>query len=256
MGISIRPTMASKPTTLGEVLSKGFASKQDRNTVAWLWRTLQRLLDFGLLVCIFALSVWWLLGSSGSKNTQVLILLSALVIIWWFVVRRVRTGKQHFLLANDRQGFLRGLRLDEKTAVFDGSNIYHLGHDNGLDAQPLGEIANLLRSQGYRIVCFFDANIFHTLSEHGAFPSSQRHSLILLAQVFGLKDDEVYVVPGGVQADKYILEALKHMPISFAVTNDKYRDYASKYPTVMKDHLWRKGVVISDGETKLLQHRV
>jgi hypothetical protein len=60
------------------------------------------------------------------------------------------------------------------------------------------------------------------------------------------------VVPSRVQADEYILEALKHLPISFAVTNDQFRDYAKKYPTVMKDNLWRKGVVISRNEIKLL----
>ena len=138
--------------------------------------------------------------------------------------------------------------------MIDGSNIYHLGHDHRLDAQPLGEIADLLRSQGYRVVCFFDANIFHTLCEHGAFPRDKRHSLELLSSIFGLEDDEIYVVPSGVQADKYILECLKNMPISFVVTNDKYRDYASKYPTVMKDNLWRKGVAISGGEVTLLHH--
>ncbi len=78
----------------------------------------------------------------------------------------------------------------------------------------------------------------------------------MLEDIFGLKEDEIYVVPSGVQADKYILECLKCLPISFAVTNDKFRDYAHQYPTVMKDNLWRKGVVISGGEIKLLQHRL
>lgn len=147
---------------------------------------------------------------------------------------------------------MHGLRLDEKTAVLDGSNIYHLGHDNGLDAQPLGEIAHDLRAQGYRIVCFFDANIFYTLGEHGAFRSGKRHSLVMLERIFGLKENEIYIVPSGVQADKYILECLKNMPICFAVTNDRFRDYANQYPTVMKDNLWRKGVVISGDKIRLL----
>lgn len=182
------------------------------------------------------------------------ILFLAVVVFWWFVFGRPQDRKPHFLLANDRQGFVRGLRLDEKAAVFDGSNIYHLGHDNKMDAQPLGQIVDLLRSEGYRIICFFDANIFHTLCEHGAFPSEQLHSLAMLEDIFGLKADEIYVVPSGVQADRYILECLKYMPISFAVTNDRYRDYQSQYPTVMKDNLWRKGVVISGNDVKLLHH--
>ena len=79
--------------------------------------------------------------------------------------------------------------------------------------------------------------------------------MAMLEDIFGLKEDEIYVVPSGVQADKYILECLKYMPISFAVTNDRFREYANQYPTVMKDNLWRKGVMISGGQIKLLQHR-
>ncbi|KIN68784.1 NYN domain-containing protein [Sulfitobacter donghicola] len=146
------------------------------------------------------------------------------------------------------------LRLDKKSVVIDGSNIYHFGHDNKLDAQPLGEIAAQLRSEGYRVICFFDANIFHTLGGHGAFLRGTPHSVPQLEDIFGLQRDEIYVVPSRVQADKYILECLKYMPICFAVTNDRFRDYASQYPTVMQDHLWRKGVSISDGKTKLQKH--
>ncbi|MEB8330815.1 hypothetical protein OO009_15790, partial [Flavobacteriaceae bacterium KMM 6897] len=104
----------------------------------------------------------------------------------------------------------------------------------GVDAQPLGAIANQLREEGYRVVCFFDANIYYTLHEHGAFPAEERHSPALLEDIFGLHRNEIYVVPSGVQADKYILESLKHLPASFAVTNDQFRDYAKDYAKVMK----------------------
>jgi hypothetical protein len=247
--------MTLKPITLGEALSDGFDAKPGLNIGARIQHTLLKLLNFALLACISALTLWWFLWPLDVDSAQVLILLAVLVSIWWLVKRGVHANKQHFLLINDRQGFMHRLRLDEKTAVFDGSNIYHLGRENGLDAQPLGEIVDLLRSQGYRIVCFFDANIFHTLGEHGAFRKGTRHSLAMLEGIFGLKKDEIYVVPSGVQADRYILECLKHMPISFAVTNDRFRDYENQYPTVMKDNLWRKGVVVSGNEIKLLQHR-
>ena len=78
----------------------------------------------------------------------------------------------------------------------------------------------------------------------------------MLERVFGLSEDEIYVVPSGVQADKFILECLRYVPISFAVTNDRYRDYTNEYAAVMRDDLWRKGVAISGNEVKLLQHRV
>jgi hypothetical protein len=163
--------------------------------------------------------------------------------------------KPHSLLLNDRQGFMRNLRLDAKTAIFDGSNVYHFGHDNGLDAQPLGLLAQQLRNEGYRIVCFFDANIFYTLQEHGAFSAEQVHSLAMIEDIFGLKPNEVYIVPSGVQADLYVLNTLKHLPISFAVTNDQFRDYTKQFPDVMKGNQWRKGILISKGELKLRQHK-
>lgn len=250
----MRKTLAAKPTKLGEALSQDFDTNQELMISSWFWKLLQQGFYFGLLACLSALALWWFLGRPDVDAVPALIFLTAMIVFWWFVHRQFRGKKQHFLLANDRQGFMRDLQLDEKTAVFDGSNIYHLGRAHKLDAQPLGEIVYLLRLQGYRIVCFFDANIFHTLGEHGAFPTGKRHSLALLERIFGLQKDEIYIVPGGVQADKYILECLKFMPISFAVSNDKYRDYASQYPTVMKDKLWRKGVAISGDEIKLLQH--
>ena len=256
--------MKHEPITLGDILAPVEPKKPRFNFGMWLRNTAYTLLSFSLLTAISALPLWWFLVRPDMDRNTMLVLLAALTILWLAVYHRPRAfsprkktkhPKAHSLLANDRQGFMRDLRLDAKTVIFDGSNIYHFGHDNKLDAQLLGAIAHQLRAEGYRIVCFFDANIFHRLSEHGAFPSDQRHSIAMLDDIFGLRLDEIYVVPKGVQADKYVLDSLKHLPISFAVTNDQYRDYAKKYPTVMKGNQWRKGVVISKGEIKLRQHR-
>lgn len=256
----MRNTLASDPTTLGEAIARDH--RANRRVKTGPWRAVLKLVNVSLSVCLPALAIWALLGQPDVDRGSVYILFASLILCGWFVLliigRILPQGgpsyKQHFLLTGDRQGFMRNLELDAKTAVFDGSNIYHLGHKNGLDAQPLGEVADLLRSQGYRIVCFFDANIYFTLREHGAFQKKERHVPSLLSDIFGLSNDEIYVVPSKVQADKYILECLKHLPISFAVTNDQYRDYAEQYPTVMEDSLWRKGVEISDGEITLLRH--
>ncbi len=256
--------MKHEPTTLGDILTPVERKKPRFNFGVWLRYAIYTLLNFSLLVTILALPMWWLLMRPDMDRNFMLILLAALLALWFVVYRQRRAFKQgrkatrprtHSLLANDRQGFMRDLRLDAKTVIFDGSNIYHFGRDNGLDAIPLGMLAHQLRTEGYRIVCFFDANIFYTLNEHGAFPDDQQHSLAMLDDIFGLRKDEIYIVPSGAQADKYILESLKHLPVSFAVTNDQFRDYAKKYPTVMKGNQWRKGVVISKNEIKLLQHR-
>ncbi len=253
--------MKHEPITLGDKLTPAEPKKLDLNFGGRLRNTLYTVLNFSLLTAIAALPLWWSLVRPDIDKNIILPLLAALIALWLFVHLGLRAPKprkkaMHPLLANDRQGFMRDLRLDAKAAIFDGQNIYHFGHDNGLDAQPLGAIVHQLRAEGYRIVCFFDANIFYTLIDHGAFNSDQRHSLVMLEDIFGLRRDEIYVVPSGVDADKYILDSLKHLPISFAVTNDKYRNYAKKYPTVMKGNQWRKGVVISKNEIKLLQHRL
>jgi len=257
--------MDRRPTTLGDKLAPNKSNKPGFSFSGWGQNALYTLLNYYLLTAVFALPLWWILMRPDIDRNIVLVLLTGLIALSLLVRHRLHATrlrqketrrKPHSLLANDRQGFMRDLQLDAKTAIFDGSNIYHFGHSNGLDAQPLGEIANQLRGEGYRIVCFFDANIFYTLTEHGAFPSDQPHSLAMLEVIFGLSADEIYVVPSGVQADKYVLDSLNHLPISFAVTNDQFRDYAKKYPSVMKGNQWRKGVVISNNEIKLLQHRL
>jgi hypothetical protein len=257
--------MKHEPITLGDKLAPVEPKKLRFNCGARLRNTLYTALNFSLLTVITTLPLWWFLLRPDMDRNIILVLLAALIALWLFVYRGLRATKHrkeathlktHSLLANDRQGFMRDMRLDAKTVIVDGSNIYHFGRDNGLDAQPLGLIVHQLRAEGYRIVCFFDANIFYTLNKHGAFLSDQQHSLAMLEGIFGLRKDEIYVVPSGAQADKYVLDSLKHLPISFAVTNDQFRDYAKKYPTVMKGNQWRKSVVVSKNEIKLLQHRL
>jgi hypothetical protein len=158
--------------TLGDKLLPGKPEKPGFSFGAWLRTLFYTVLNFSLLMAISALLFWWLLIRPDMDRNTMLFLFATLIALWLFVYRKLSATKPHYkphyLLANDRQGFMRDLRLDKKTVIFDGSNIYHFGHDNGLDAQPLGKIAHQLRTQGYRVVCFFDANIFYTLSEHGA----------------------------------------------------------------------------------------
>jgi hypothetical protein len=175
-----------EPITLGDKLAPVEPKKPPFNFGAWLQNTVYTVLNFTLLTAISVLPIWWFLMRPDMGGNIILTLLAVLIALWLYVYRGFRAikprkkathPKTHSLLANDHQGFMRDLRLDAKTAIFDGSNIYHFGHDNGLDAQPLGLIAHQLRTEGYRIVCFFDANIFYTLNKHGAFPSDQQHSV-------------------------------------------------------------------------------
>lgn len=252
--------MTGHPKTLGQALAPVIEPKPHSNTSLSITQRLLR----GLVLVVYAAGILWALTLFQTLHLGWIsgLVVSWIVLRWWlFAARKAKTQrskdyrKPHFLLAGDQQRFMGGLRLDAKTAVIDGSNIYHFGHSNNLDAQVLGAVVAQLRDEGYRIVCFFDANIYHRLHEHGAFSIQTRHKLPLLMDIFGLEAKEIYVVPSGVQVDKYVLSVLHHMPRSFAVTIDKFRDYAKQYGAVMTGDEWRKGVTISKNEIKLFKHR-
>ncbi|MCG3267774.1 hypothetical protein [Yoonia sp. I 8.24] len=254
--------MTYEPKTLGDKLALITAARPKQTLLLAIFKVLIFLGNLGLFVavCFLTLLLTNVLPSHEIERDAIMTGLMVfggvwvLFILWQLAERKRSTTTSHGLLKFDRQGFMRNLRLDAKTAIIDGSNIYHFGHEKKVDAQPLGMLAHALREEGYRIVCFFDANIYFTLIEHGAFSARNRHELGLLIDIFGLRADEIYIVPSGVQADDFILESLHQLPISFAVTNDLYRDYAQKYPDVMQSKHWRKGVVLTKNEVKLRQH--
>ena len=148
------------------------------------------------------------------------------------------------------------LKLADKTAVFDGNNIYHFGRERGFGTKVLRTLVRKLRAEGFRVVCFFDANIYFTLLENGEFQKGrERFSVGILRNLFGLREDEIYVVPNGRQADEFILESLDLLPISFAVTNDRFRDFEARYDFLREGKDWRKGVAVKNGDVLLHNHR-
>lgn len=124
---------------------------------------------------------------------------------------------------------MKSLKLADKTALFDGNNIYHFGLNHGIGASALKILVQNLRADGYRIVCFFDANIYFRLRDNGAFLKGAPFSPQLLRTAFDLRPNEIYVVPSRFQADRFIVETLSHLPLSFTVTNDRFRDFAKEY---------------------------
>jgi hypothetical protein len=203
-----------------------------------------------LLSLIMGLLLWWVFAS-------LLFGVAALIVCALGLIAITPAGnwKGHFLVSGDQQGFMKNLKLSEKTAIFDGSNIYHFGLENGFGKKALEILIHELRSDGFRVVCFFDANIYFTLRENGEYQNgTEKFSTNILQRIFGLKETEIYVVPSGIQADRFILESLSLLPVSFAVTNDRYRDYEAKYDFLTKDFQWRKGVKISEGNLLLYQH--
>jgi uncharacterized membrane protein len=256
--------MNQEPITLGEKLASVETQSARARFHAFLQKVVRFLIFVILLIIVCGLYLWAFTQGMNSLGYIVAVIVVMAAGIMTYKAYRDRNAKlhkanqdhhTHFLIRNDRHSFMQDLHLDAKTAILDGSNIYHFGRANELDAQVLGMVVDQLRREGFRIVCFFDANIFYTLSDHGAFPSDQRHSVSMLDDIFGLKRKEIYVMPSRIQADKYILETMIHLKNSFAVSNDQFRDYAKHYATIMKGNQWRKSVMISKNEIKLAQHR-
>lgn len=209
------------------------------------------------LMAIFAVSIGVGFLSGAMLTDPKLGFIAAGVCFAVLMLLIVNQGKKdHFLIRFDHQGIMANLKLSQKTAIFDGSNIYHFGLDKKLGPLPLGALVSALRSEGYRIVCFFDANIYFTLRKNREFRKRYKHfSVRILQNIFELKPNEIYVVPTGVKADEFIVESLSHLPISFAVTNDQFREYAESYELLANNNKWRKGVRLQKGELLLYQHK-
>ncbi|PLS19964.1 hypothetical protein [Neptunicoccus cionae] len=237
--------MTNTPQTLGEALD-GITTTPPTPWQIALRRLIILLLS--LIVAVFAYKLF-------QNGTAPLIALAVIPLLSMFFPLR-HSKQRHWLLRLDRNRILQHLRLDAKTAVFDGSNIYHLGLKQNVGTRPLLLLAGRLREEGYRIVCFFDANIYFTLRNNGDLPTQGgRFHPKMLHDAFGLSASETYVVPKGVQADKFIVETLSHLPISFAVTNDRFRDYEAQYSLLQDSNDWRKGVTLKGGTIQLYQHR-
>ncbi len=112
-----------------------------------------------------------------------------------------------------------------------------------------------MRQQPQQIVCFFDANIYYRLRENGVIDPKARFSVSLLEQVFDLRCHEIYVVPSGTDADKYIIETLQRLRNARIVTNDRYRDYHALYPRLRDQQHWRKGVSIKGNRMFVQGHK-
>jgi hypothetical protein len=247
------------PVTLGDKLRPHKPRSQRSDQRAHVSRI--ALIAVILLISAVISFLFWYVFNTLYPALAVLIISDIdLFIIFVSFIRSKNSTKggeqDHFLTNDDQQGFMSSLRLSDKTAIFDGSNIYHFGLDNGLGRKALQLLIDELRSDGYRLICFFDANIYHTLLEHGEFiKTANRFSITILQRIFGLKENEIYVVPRGNQADKFIIESLTHLPISFAVTNDRFRDYQTEYDFLTKDTNWRKGLKIQQGRLHLYKYK-
>ena len=117
--------------------------------------------------------------------------------------------------------------------VVDGSNVlYWQGTTPGI--APVRQVVARLEALGYLPGVMFDANAGYLIAgkylDDAAF-----------IRLVGLPVAQILVVPKGTQADGHILAAARDLGARI-VTNDRYRDWADRFPEVRdKGHLIRGG---------------
>lgn len=107
--------------------------------------------------------------------------------------------------------------------LVDGSNVMHW-QDKTPRIEPVRRVVADLKQQGYAPGVVFDANAGWKLAGRYLHDAA-------LARLLDLPEAQVLVVPKGTQADPYILETARDLNARI-VTNDRYRDWADRYPAV------------------------
>lgn len=123
-----------------------------------------------------------------------------------------------------------GSELPTTCAVVDGSNVAHWDGEPSLTSVKL--VMDALRREGVVAKVFFDANIGFIFSNNHTTEKE-------IAEELGVAEDQVLIVPGGEQADSFILKYALATN-SFVVTNDRFRD-RSKLASGLK---LRKGRIV------------
>ncbi len=118
--------------------------------------------------------------------------------------------------------------------IIDGSNVMHW-QDNIPSLEPVVQAVRLMEDRGFVVGVIFDANAGYKVFDRY---QDDHH----MARRLGLPEDQVLVVPKGVAADEYVLQAAQQLGAR-VVTNDRYRDWQARFPQVAAPgYLIRGGV--------------
>lgn len=118
-----------------------------------------------------------------------------------------------------------GDRVPANWVVVDGSNVMHWK-----EGQPqlatVREVVAALEAAGFAVGVVFDANAGYKIA--GRYQDDD-----ILALQLGISAAQVFVVPKGTQADPHLLSTARKMGAR-VVTNDRFRDWAGRYPEVAR----------------------
>lgn len=112
---------------------------------------------------------------------------------------------------------------DPAWIVIDGSNVMHWGGESPR-IEPVREVVRHLESLGFTPGVIFDANAGYLLE--GRYCHDH-----VFGRLLGLPTDRVMVVDKGTPADPVILREAQDLKAR-VVTNDRYRDWAERFPDV------------------------
>lgn len=118
---------------------------------------------------------------------------------------------------------LRVRRSRRAPVLVDGSNVMYWRGDTP-DIRTVRRVVRRLEKDGFRPGVMFDANAGYLL--FGTYTHDQG-----FAKHLRLPEDRIMVVPKGTQADGHLLAAAADMNARI-VTNDRFRDWADRYPFV------------------------
>jgi hypothetical protein len=125
--------------------------------------------------------------------------------------------------------------------VVDGSNVmYWIDETPSLETVRM--VVDAVRAEGFRPVVWFDANAGYLTA--GRYLGPQ-----LLSGQIGVPARQVFVAEKGVPADPLILQDAKELRAR-VVTNDRYRDWAERFPKVQEPGFLVRGR-IRDGAVSL-----
>lgn len=175
---------------------------------------------------IFFFPIAHLLGDYPGRAQVLGVLVAAIYAAFFLAVGILAVPR---LLA-----FWRGLRAPVPTGpsiLIDGSNVMHWSGSPSLIV--LKGVVRDLQSRGYNPLIYFDANVGYKLYDDYANSQS-------MATRLGLQHWQVEVVPGGVIADERLLERASHSGLKI-VTNDRFRDWQTRFPRIQDNGFLVKG---------------
>lgn len=130
---------------------------------------------------------------------------------------------------------------ERRWVVIDGSNVMFWQNETP-SLSAVSAVVGEVKKAGLTPLVWFDANAGYKVGDHYMNPRD-------LSRAIGVSRKQVRVAPKGSPADPLLLEDAAKLGTG-VVSNDRYRDWAEAYPSVMQPGVLVRGR-ITDGAAEL-----